>query len=135
MTGSIHGWIQGRSQGGHGGHVSPPQSILDENKDLGNYDKYLPLRDSFLAGLLISGLTKEKYNTTLTFALARVMMAFFLQYLVAYLSSYHEKAINALYELVYELPAGADLGGRALCNAPPPLLTLQKRTKLMVPSD
>ena len=26
-------------------------------------------------------------------------------YLVAYLSSYHEKAINALYELAEELPA------------------------------
>ena len=26
-------------------------------------------------------------------------------YLVAYLSSYHEKAINALYELALELPA------------------------------
>ena len=25
-------------------------------------------------------------------------------YLFAYLSSYHEKAINALYELAYELP-------------------------------
>ena len=31
-----------------------------------NYDKHLPLRDWFLAGLLISGLTKEKYITTLT---------------------------------------------------------------------
>ena len=30
--------------------------------------------------------------------------AFFL-YLVAYLSSYHEKALNALYELAEELPA------------------------------
>ena len=78
----------------------PPQSIVGKNKDLGNYNKYLPLRDCFLAGLLISGLTKEKYNTTLTFALARVMLAFFLRHLVAYLSSYHEKAINALYELV-----------------------------------
>ena len=29
----------------------------------------------FLAGILISGLTSEKYNTTLLFALARVMMA------------------------------------------------------------
>ena len=42
-----------------------PQSILDKNKDLGNYDEYLPLRDCFFAGLLIRGLTKEKYNTTL----------------------------------------------------------------------
>ena len=47
----------------------PPQSIQDKNKDLGNYDKHLPLRDCFLAGVLISGLTKEKYNTTLLFAL------------------------------------------------------------------
>ena len=39
------------------------------------YDKYLPLRDCFLAGLLISGLTKEKYYITLLFTLARVMMA------------------------------------------------------------
>ena len=57
--------------------MAPPHSILDKNKDLGNYNKYLPLRDCFLAGLLISGLTKEEYNTTLTLALARVMMAFF----------------------------------------------------------
>ena len=53
----------------------PPQSILDKSKDLGNYDKYLLLRDCFLAGLLTSGLTKEKYDTTLLFVLARVMMA------------------------------------------------------------
>ena len=52
-----------------------PQSNLDKNKDLGNYDKYLPLRDCFLAGLLKSGLAKEKYNTTLLFALARIIMA------------------------------------------------------------
>ena len=25
----------------------PPQSILNRNKDLGNYDKYLPMRDCF----------------------------------------------------------------------------------------
>ena len=56
-------YTQGRSQGGHEGLA--PQSILDKNKDVGNYDKYLPLRDCFLAGLLISGLTKEKFNTTL----------------------------------------------------------------------
>ena len=54
--------------------LPPPQSILDKNKDLGNYDEQLPLRDCFLAGLLMSGLTKEKYNTTLRFALARVVM-------------------------------------------------------------
>ena len=67
----------GRSQrgGGHGSHAPPHQSILDKSKDLGNYDKHLPLRDCFLAGLLISWLTKEKYNTTLLFALARVVMA------------------------------------------------------------
>ena len=48
---------------------SSPQSILDKSNDLGNYDKHLPLRDCFLAGLLIStGLTTEKYNTTLLFA-------------------------------------------------------------------
>ena len=36
-------------------------------------------------------------------------MFFFLVFrLVAYLFSYHEKAINALYELVQELPAGPD---------------------------
>ena len=57
------------------GTMPPSQSILDKNKDLGNYDKHLPLRDCFLAGLLISGLTKEKYNTTVVFALARVVMA------------------------------------------------------------
>ena len=51
--------------GGHGGHGST-QSIQDKNKDLGNYDKYLPLRDCFLAGFLISGLTKEKYNYNTT---------------------------------------------------------------------
>ena len=28
--------------------------ILDKNKDLGNHDKYLPLRDCYLAGLSIS---------------------------------------------------------------------------------
>ena len=65
----------GVTRGGLGGHASPPQSILDKNKNLGNYDKHLPLCDSFLAGLLISGLTKEKYNTTLLFALARIVMA------------------------------------------------------------
>ena len=53
----------------------PPQSILDKRKDRGNYDKHLLLRDCFLAGLLISGFTKEKHNTTLLFALARVVMA------------------------------------------------------------
>ena len=37
--------------------------------------KYLPLRACFFAGLLVSGLTKEKYITILLFALARVMMA------------------------------------------------------------
>ena len=37
--------------------------------------KYLPLRDCFFAGLLVSGLTKEKYKTILLFALARVTMA------------------------------------------------------------
>ena len=30
---------------------------------------------------------------------------YFFLFLVEYLSSYHEKAINALYELAYELPA------------------------------
>ena len=49
------------------GAMPPPQSILDKNKDLRHFNKYLPLRDCFLAGLLISGLTKEKYNTTLLF--------------------------------------------------------------------
>ena len=60
---------------GGGTGVMPPPSILVKNKDLGNYDKHLPLRDCFLAGLLISGLTKEKYNTTMLLALARVVMA------------------------------------------------------------
>ena len=55
--------------------MPPPQSTLDNNKDLENYDKHLPLRHCFLAGLLISGLTKKKYETTLLFALARVVMA------------------------------------------------------------
>ena len=40
-------------QGRTTGAMPPlPHSILDKNKDLGNYDKYLPLRDCFLAGLL-----------------------------------------------------------------------------------
>ena len=53
----------------------PPQKfVLDKNKYLGNYDKYLPLRDCFLPELLISRLTKEKCSTTLHFALAIVMM-------------------------------------------------------------
>ena len=74
---------------GHGGHDSPPQSIQDKNKVLGNYDKHLRLRDCFLAGLLTSFnkwacwafnkrdcfLAKEKCNTTLLFALARVVLA------------------------------------------------------------
>ena len=64
-----------RGAGEHGGHAPPSQSIRDKNKDLGNYDKHLTLRNCFLAGLLISGLTKEKYKTTLLFALARVVMA------------------------------------------------------------
>ena len=54
--------------------MPPPQSILDKNKDRDNYDEYLPLRDCFLAGLLISELTYRR-NTTLLFALAKVMMA------------------------------------------------------------
>ena len=33
------------------------------------------MRDCFLAELLISGLIKKKYHTTLLFALARVMIA------------------------------------------------------------
>ena len=33
------------------------------------------MRDCFLTGLLISWLLKEKYNTTLLFALARIVMA------------------------------------------------------------
>ena len=65
---------KGVAREGYGGHA-PLQFILDKNKDLNIYDKYLPLRDCLLAGLLISGLTKEKYNTNLLFALARVMMA------------------------------------------------------------
>ena len=52
----------------------PPQSILDKNKDLDSYEKHLPLRDCFLAGLFMSKLTKEKCKTTLLFALARVVM-------------------------------------------------------------
>ena len=32
----------------------PSHSILNKNKDLGNYDKYLPLRDCFLAGQSIN---------------------------------------------------------------------------------
>ena len=48
---------------------------MDKNKDLDNYDKYLSLRDCFSAGLLMSGLTMEKYDTTLLFASARVVMA------------------------------------------------------------
>ena len=60
--------------GGHGGLASP-QSTLYKNKDLGNHDEHLPLRNCFQAGLLISGLTKEKYNTTLLFVMARVVMA------------------------------------------------------------
>ena len=51
------------------------QFIVNKNNDLSNYDKYLSLPDCFLAGLLISGLAKEKYDTTLLFALTRVMMA------------------------------------------------------------
>ena len=65
----------GGPQGSCPPYPPPTQSILDKNKDLGNFDKYLPLRDYFLAGLLISGLTKQKHNTTLLFALARVVMA------------------------------------------------------------
>ena len=61
----------GVARGGHGGH-GPSQSILDKSKDLGNYDKYLSLRDCFLAGLLKSGFTKDKSDTTLLFALARL---------------------------------------------------------------
>ena len=55
---------KGVARRGHGGHA--PQFVLDKNKDLGNYDKYLPLRDCLLAGLLISGLTKKKYNRPAT---------------------------------------------------------------------
>ena len=66
----------GLSQGGEStGAMPPSHSILGKNMDLGNYDKHLRLRDCFLAGLLISGFTKEKYNTTLLFALTRVVMA------------------------------------------------------------
>ena len=60
--------------GGRGG-IAPLQSTLDKYKDLDNYDKHLPLSDCFLGGLLISWPTKEKYNTTLLFASARVVMA------------------------------------------------------------
>ena len=52
-----------------GTETMPPQSIQEKNKDLGNYDKYLPLRDCFLAGLLVSGLTKEKHTVQLCFLL------------------------------------------------------------------
>ena len=52
------------------GHAPPSQSIQDKNKNLGNYNKHLPLRDCFLVEILISGLNKENYNTTLLFALA-----------------------------------------------------------------
>ena len=44
--------------------IGVARGARDKNKDLGNYDKYLPLRDCFFAGLLISGLTKKKFNTT-----------------------------------------------------------------------
>ena len=63
----------GVARGGTG--AMPPQSIMDNNKNFGNYEKHLRLRDCFLAGLFASGLTKEKCNTTLLFALARVVMA------------------------------------------------------------
>ena len=72
-TGNIFAKDMGVARRGPFPH--PFQSFLDKNKDLGNYDKHLSLRDCFLAGLLISGLTKEKYNTTLHFALTRVVMA------------------------------------------------------------
>ena len=69
VVGSI--FAHGRSQGGARRPCPPlPKLILDKNKDLGNYDKHLPLRDCLLAGVVTSGLTKEKCNTTMLFALA-----------------------------------------------------------------
>ena len=64
--------VQGRSQPRG---PCPPPIDLGQKQGFGNYDKYLPLRDFFLARLLISGLAKEKHYNTLLFALARVMMA------------------------------------------------------------
>ena len=65
---------QGRSQGGTGAMASPNPSWT-KTRILVIMIKYLPLHDCFFAGLLVSGLTKEKYITILLFALARVMMA------------------------------------------------------------
>ena len=45
------GWDKGVAGGGARGSLPPSQFILDKNKDLGNYNKYLPLRDCVLAGL------------------------------------------------------------------------------------
>ena len=56
-------------------YPTPKSTALLSALDLGNQEKYLPLRVVFLAGILISGLTSAKYNTTSLFALARVMMA------------------------------------------------------------
>ena len=61
----------GVARGGTRAMPPPIQSILDKNKDLGNYEKHLPLRDCFLAGLFICGLTEEKCNTTLLFCVGQ----------------------------------------------------------------
>ena len=49
--------------------------------------------------------SQETVQNTLTFRFTFGVIVLYFLYLVAYLSSYHEKAINALYELAYELPA------------------------------
>ena len=54
---------QERGQGERNGGHAPPKSIREKNKDLSSYDKYLLLRDCFLSGLPINGLTMEKYNS------------------------------------------------------------------------
>ena len=43
--------MHGRSQEGAWGGMPPRQSILDKNKDLGNYNKHLPLPGCLLDGL------------------------------------------------------------------------------------
>ena len=48
----------------------PPPSTLDKSKDLGNYGKYLPQRDCFLAGLLIYIIRKWAYKVELLYNFA-----------------------------------------------------------------
>ena len=50
----INKWFvqcMGVARGASGAMHPSPQSILDKNKNLGNYDEHLPLCDCFLAGL------------------------------------------------------------------------------------